>query len=829
MNKIVKPKVMIIDYSLNCFKVKGLKLYLVIILLALLASQNIYAQQQETSTVDSSVVEVSSITLSRIADKYASGIQDIRGRHLPIIQDSVLYKTISKLDNNEVKTSQLEDVTIQLLDIDFGYTFYESLLIKWSQIINEIEKLENTLKSYTQALAESEDELIIERQVWEVTKTEAKSRDLSNEIINQIDYMIGSIDTTLWALQDSMNKSVLFQSICTDIYLIANSYTDKIQENRKVELNERISNRNSPLWNLDFKKDTTRAIINKKLLNQFRIEDSKSYFESSWKELVWILVLFILMMITLIWLKKEFVNHEEKDSDLFSEGRFIISNPVTSAFMFASLVLIFTQINAPLYIGKLFGLIFLIPFLLLFRGVVRKPLSWSLYYFFIVFILSNLTVFYFFSGNANRIILFVVTLAIGGFILWFLLNRKKIKPETTSELLFYRFLKKIGPIYFLIISIAFLANIIGYDQLAQVLNYGTLISIMMALILGTAYLGLKSILFFFMHSSVGMKSYLIIEKQNQLFTGIRKLLWFITVVFWLYSTLKKFLIWETFNEWLLRIWDTGYQFGNLSVTIGNILSFILIVIFSWAIAYALKALLHLEVLRRLKLPRGMPNAISSLLYYFLVLTGFLLALAYAGFNMQNLGLLAGALGFGIGFGLQNLIGNFIAGLILAFERPVTVGDYVSVDNLEGYVIKVGIRTSIIRQFDGSQLIVPNSDLISNKVTNWSLSQIKKRYILKVRVHLDSDPDNVLKLMSDAVNEVKDVLKDPQAEAYFHGIIDQSLEFALYYWVSKNLLQTKSDVTLSVQKALKKAEIIFETPMPIKIQEDQRNGITTTKK
>jgi small-conductance mechanosensitive channel len=170
-----------------------------------------------------------------------------------------------------------------------------------------------------------------------------------------------------------------------------------------------------------------------------------------------------------------------------------------------------------------------------------------------------------------------------------------------------------------------------------------------------------------------------------------------------------------------------------------------------------------------------------------------------------------------------LIGNFIAGLILAFERPVTVGDWIFVDGLEGRVIKMGIRTSVIRQFDGSQLIIPNADLINNKVTNWSLSQFKKRYLITVHTHLESDPDFVLKTINDAVHTVDGVLKDPPTATYFRGVVDRALEFAVYFWASDNLLEVQSQVNLAIQKAIEEKNIVLEIPLPLKIDPTEKPG------
>jgi small-conductance mechanosensitive channel len=200
----------------------------------------------------------------------------------------------------------------------------------------------------------------------------------------------------------------------------------------------------------------------------------------------------------------------------------------------------------------------------------------------------------------------------------------------------------------------------------------------------------------------------------------------------------------------------------------------------------------------------------------------MLALSAAGFNLANLGLLAGALGVGIGFGLQNIVNNFISGLILAFERPVTVGDVIIVAGHEGVVQRIGIRASVIKQYDGSEVIVPNSELISNRVINWTLAKYSRRLILTIYTHQKANTDQVLKIMKEAVSNVEVVLKEPEAKSYFHGIKDNQLEFALFYWASGNLLDCKSLVNQHVQKALKDAGIEFVMPLHVIMQEVQKS-------
>jgi small-conductance mechanosensitive channel len=169
------------------------------------------------------------------------------------------------------------------------------------------------------------------------------------------------------------------------------------------------------------------------------------------------------------------------------------------------------------------------------------------------------------------------------------------------------------------------------------------------------------------------------------------------------------------------------------------------------------------------------------------------------------------MGVGLGFGLRNIIENFISGLIIIFERPIEVGDTIEVGDVFGSVEKIGMRSSTIQTFDGSEVIVPNGSLITNQVTNWTLSDRRRRIKLPVKVAFGNDPHKVLELLIKVVREHSGVLDTPEPQAFFNGFGDNFLEFTVYYWLSDNILQIKSEVALGVHDAINTAGI--DTPRP----------------
>ena len=189
-----------------------------------------------------------------------------------------------------------------------------------------------------------------------------------------------------------------------------------------------------------------------------------------------------------------------------------------------------------------------------------------------------------------------------------------------------------------------------------------------------------------------------------------------------------------------------------------------------------------------------------------------MALGALNVDLSKFNLMAGALGLGIGFGLQTVISNFVSGLILVFERPILPGDTVEVNNLLGTVNKIGVRSSSISTFDGAEVIVPNNNLIANDLINWTLSDNIRRVEVLIGTAYSSDPNEVLKILIEVANDNNDVLKEPEVRALFSEFGDNSLNFRLRFWVPYELgLVVKSDISLAIYNKFKEIGIEIHFP------------------
>jgi small-conductance mechanosensitive channel len=228
---------------------------------------------------------------------------------------------------------------------------------------------------------------------------------------------------------------------------------------------------------------------------------------------------------------------------------------------------------------------------------------------------------------------------------------------------------------------------------------------------------------------------------------------------------------------------------------------------------AIQGLMFQELLPRYNAAKGVQFSIVRLVNYAIFSVGFFLVLHVLGFDLKSFTILGGALGIGIGFGLQAIVTNFASGLILLFERPIKVGDMIQVNNEFGEIKKMGLRSTVVQTFDNAEIVIPNSDLVTGQVTNWTLEERRVRVKVPVGVAYGTDTTKVLKILMDCANECPMVLSNPPPTALFLNFGDSSLDFELRAWIPEvnDRLIALSDLNQQINDEFKLAGI--EIPFP----------------
>ena len=228
----------------------------------------------------------------------------------------------------------------------------------------------------------------------------------------------------------------------------------------------------------------------------------------------------------------------------------------------------------------------------------------------------------------------------------------------------------------------------------------------------------------------------------------------------------------------------------------------------------LKTIFVKQILSKYSDDIGVSQSIGTIIQYFFIIMGAFVVIQSSGINLGSLNVLAGALGVGIGFGLQNIANNFISGLIILFERPIKVGDRIEVGNVTGDVVKISSRASTVSTNDNISIIIPNSELINKQVINWSHNDRRIRYHVPVGVSYKEDPEFIRKIILEVADENKDVLKRPAPEVLFIGYGDSSIDFDLLVWTSSYIdkpIILRSQLYYEIFKMFKEHKI--EIPFP----------------
>ncbi|MEP1031965.1 mechanosensitive ion channel domain-containing protein [Ekhidna sp.] len=277
-------------------------------------------------------------------------------------------------------------------------------------------------------------------------------------------------------------------------------------------------------------------------------------------------------------------------------------------------------------------------------------------------------------------------------------------------------------------------------------------------------------------------------------------------------------VWDKIIDFLTRVGEIFttnlFNLGDSKITLGTILYFLISFIILTFLAKRFRNLLVNKILVKANMEKGARNSIGLITRVMIMFIGSIFIIQSAGIDMSSLSLLAGALGVGIGFGLQNITDNFISGIIILFEKPIKVGDRIVVGDTEGDVINISVRATTILTNENVSIIVPNSEFISSRVINWSHNDRNIRFDIPVGVSYQEDPEEVRKVLMDVAEENEHALKHPSPHVFFDEFGDSSLNFTLAIWTSTHTdkpRRLKTELYFAIFEKFKEKGI--EIPFP----------------
>jgi len=522
---------------------------------------------------------------------------------------------------------------------------------------------------------------------------------------------------------------------------------------------------------------------------------------------------FFLLLIALFWMRYRFASWAKEDLKLKHSTTVAFELPVMTALILSLLLSDFFYPQGPRMLWTLLQSAALIPGIVILRSLLSKRMFPLLYALAGLYFISRLLEMLASLQFVTRFLFLVQMLGAIVFSVWFLRSIRRSDDLKLKQLGIFKLSVNIIPFAIAAFVIAFAANALGYVSLSRIIGNGILDSAIIALIF---YAGLKiaeSLLLFAVRvrplSLLGMVKNYRRELQDSILRALR---WFAGIA-WFIVTINILSLRDRVFSLATDILSKEFVTNAFSVSLGDILGFGFTVWLAFFVSRILRFILEKDIYPHTNFSGGVSYAISTMLHYALLLAGFFIAIAALGVDMSKFTFLAGAFGVGLGFGLQSIVNNFVSGLILLFERPVKVGDVLEIDNQQGNLTRIGLRASVVQTRDGSELILPNSLLISEKVINWTHADCRRRIELNVGVEYGNDPEQVIELLAKVASENPDVLSEPNPNALFMGFGDNSLEFRLRAWttVAEQWRQVYSAIAVGVNKALADAEI--EIPFP----------------
>ena len=258
---------------------------------------------------------------------------------------------------------------------------------------------------------------------------------------------------------------------------------------------------------------------------------------------------------------------------------------------------------------------------------------------------------------------------------------------------------------------------------------------------------------------------------------------------------------------------TLFEINKQPITVSNLIMFVLVISVFAIISRIVRKIVRCQIFPRVAIEEGTQYTLLRVTHYLVIIVGAVVAFQFIGIDLTGLAVIFGLLSVGIGFGLQNVTSNFVAGLILLFERPIKVGDRITVGNTEGDVAEINIRSTTIRSLNNIAIIVPNSEFVSSTVINWTYGDQRVRLEIDVGVSYHSDLETVFRCLREVAEEHGEVLRDPKPEVLHAGFGDSSWNMRLRAWISnpKTHPQVRSALNCAIVRKFRENGI--EIPFP----------------
>jgi len=725
---------------------------------------------------------------------------DLRKQVNKLTDTNVLFAQIQKLNS---RVGELEwETTIATTNLDLNSHEILSLDTKLTKVDTRINKLNRRIESNIHALEILSDEwLANDAQLQKfIVQTSAQANmtgslptaDSLEQIIKQAQQLIEEqIRPTLLA-----GKTI--GDIQTRVYTLNDTVYDLLQDMNNFGFQQD----SPPMLSAEFYSRFDHKLL-KKSWENLRLFGSyqKRYIKNNFKVLLIFLVT-IALVTFLIRASRPLVKasyrwHQFTDKPL-ATGIFIVST--TCVFIEA----IHPDVSLPpnwqilLEITMIIAAVFLAGYLFKTAPSYRKISS---------FLIFSLTVIIFLQAiNLPQLLVYLYLLGSSLFCLTYSFSMFFRRKAVHSKRKYFM----LRLFFFIFSLIVFLAGAGGYEQVALLIFDRVLTIIVITLIVWLMQKIISGLLELMLFS---IPIPIIRQNAVKIVHDITPALFLAHSVIWFSLVLSYLSIFPTLSETLSALVSIEFSLFSHTITPKSILVIVFAIYATFLSSRGINTFLIQEILPRYRVTRGMQESITRLVHYSIIVIGFLVLLNLLGFKLGDIAIIGGALGVGIGFGLKEIVNNFVSGLILLFERPVKVGDIIVVGQDKGEVTALGLRATTVQTFDNAEIVIPNAELITCSVTNWTLAEKRIRLKIPIGVAYGTDISNVLKILLSCADSNPTVLTKPPPKALFLAFGDSSLDFELRAWISdfNDSHMVRSELNQDIENEFQMAGI--EIPFP----------------
>jgi len=742
------------------------------------------------------------IPLVEISQRAEATARILRAAILVLPPDESVADVIGQIPEIEKSLRERRRDLDRALASDQNRERLEDYRSDWSQTLTRLNAWRDKLGPLILEIESALESLSKEKEIWERTRQEAEGADSPDSIVKRIRITLSEINKAIATVSSSRSTLLTLQDRVVQQDLAATSAVEQIEAAQRKGRSGLFQRDAPPLW-ADLREirpgehmEEIRTSIRRDLKNL------REFAVASGSQFLLDLLIFIVVIRYAFAVKRRLVNPVEGIPPIGNSGE-LFERPVSIAVLTTVLFARLVHGPPPIAFTTIISVLMIVPLVRLVPLMLPKNIRWVAWAMAGLVAISRSRLILNESPLASELLFGLESIGMIAALLW--LMRPSLLREMPADTHLPPLLGTGMRATLLLLSVSILSSALGFRNFASLVGSATTSSVYAAMILYAAAGAFKAGVEASFHTRPAQNLSFVRRRRDAVLGITGRYASLVAGIYWAYLTLRWFEIFDSANALVRIILAAHLNVGAIQISLGDVIAFML--------SRLIRFFLEEEAFPRMRLRRGVGNAISTLLHYIVLLLGFVFALSAAGMDFTRVALFAGAFSVGIGFGLQSVVNNFVSGLILLFERPIQIGDMVEVGGLFGEVRRIGARSSTVRTFDGAEVIVPNATLITDPVTNWTLSDRRRRLDLEVGVAYGTDPEVVLELLEGIATAHEAVLDSPKPEALFLEFGDSSLNFRMRVWIPRfeEGFSIRSQLTVGINAALRDAGITIPFP------------------